>query len=59
MTLTKKQKKAVSRAFKRWKQIHMPFPMLLGGGAIVLPVGGTESNPHMYLAIEPNGHTHS
>jgi len=33
--------------------------MLLGGGAIVLPVGGTESKPHMFLAIETDGHTHS
>jgi hypothetical protein len=57
--MTKKQKKAIRDASKRWSIIHKPFPMLLGGGAIVLPVGGTEKKPHMLLAIETDGHTHS
>jgi len=59
MKLTKKQEKAIETAKKRWDTTHQPFPMIAGDGAIVLPVGGTENKPHMYLAIELDGHTHS
>ena len=59
MKLTKEQEKAVETAKKRWDTTQEPYRMIGGGGAIVLPVGGTTTKPHMYLAIEPNGYTHS
>jgi len=58
-TMTEKQKQAIEIQKKRWDIVHEAFLMIAGDGAIVLPVGGTKEKPHMYLAIETDGYTHS
>jgi hypothetical protein len=57
--MTEKQKQAIETAKKRWDVVHDSFAMIAGGGAVVLPVGGTKEKPQMYLAIETDGYTHS
>jgi hypothetical protein len=57
--MTEKQKQAIEIQKKRWDVVHDSFAMIAGGGAVVLPVGGTKEKPQMYLAIETDGYTHS
>ena len=59
LTMTEKQKEAVKKAATRWDSTHTPYRMIGGNGAIVLPCGGSPEKPHIYLAIEPDGYTHS
>lgn len=60
--LTAKQVAAIANVHKRWTIVSDPTPMLGGGnadGSTAIVRCTYREGGHLWLAVEPDGHTHS